>query len=103
MKKKYYWIVGIVIIIAILSILLIALESCDFLRMLKDTQFNKLDFSCKTDADCVPIDCGTCAKNNLDIEKYEEIKNKCAIKGCIATSSCLSFECKCINNKCSGS
>lgn len=81
-------------------------KSCDELIDLQNKEYNKLDFSCKTDEDCVSSDaffCSGCLNKNADIKMYEAVTNTLYNRDdcLIAYPACLVFVgCKCTNDKC---
>lgn len=77
--------------------------TCNKLEKLKSVEFNKLDFSCETDADCTiaPGEWGPiCVNINTNTEKYKEIFYTMIKKDCLPLRDFPPVECKCVNNKC---
>jgi len=117
MKKKCFWGIGILVVIVIISAIYflhtssedetvsLYSKSCDELEGLRSAEFDKLDFSCRTDLDCSltsPLPCGGCINKNTETKSYKLIDNVLYDKGCITTViSCLvAIGCKCLNNTC---
>jgi len=105
MKKKYYWIIGIIVIVIILSVL--TNFTADINNQISIVFFDK---SCKTDSDCnlispgcpgtcLPCDAVICAKGSwkdrfCPLPTFYEVKcAPCPFKN-------ITTACKCINNKC---
>ncbi len=83
-------------------------KSCDELDELRRQEFNKIDLSCKTDADCIDSDaflCVGCMNKNANTETYEAILDMENTKNCplpLLTCPFFTGGCKCASNKCEG-
>ncbi len=80
-------------------------KSCEELGELRRKELNKIDLSCKNDADCVVSDvlpCGGCVNKNANEETYKAIIDMEYTKNCpLPVDSCPFFTgCKCASNKC---
>lgn len=77
--------------------------SCDELSTLLDEEYDKLDFSCRSDKECIESDIRQCDCKgaNTDTKKTGEIDKTLREKECFRVQiECRPFECKCINKVC---
>ena len=105
MKKKYYWIVGVVIVIlSIISYLKydelsLQFKSCDDLFELRAIESHNLDWFCSKNEDCI-ISKG-CTNKDTDRRKYDLISNmidsKCVMNRQVGIPI---IGCRCLNNMC---
>ena len=77
--------------------------TCDELSTLLDEEYDKLDFSCRSDKECIESDIRQCDCKgaNTDTKKTGEIDKTLREKECLRVQiECRPFECKCINKVC---
>lgn len=111
-KKKWIWIIGIVIIIVLAfyfysnETAFLYIKSCDELGNLLDNEYNKIDFSCNVNSDCIyasNLPCGACMNKNSDMIKYVLIDNEMSKRCSSASPACTAriktpTHCECIFN-----
>jgi len=117
LQKKWYLVIGIVILIIIVLIGGYGQEyvrkenECSSLKGDLRTEFNELSRSCLVDEDCTKFSfltecltvCGHCISKDADVSPLEDIKNKlpgvCS-KISFCAPKCAVSICKCLNNTC---
>jgi len=118
MKRKWYWFIGIIIILIILfgAFLYLVFPEIDCSVLKNDliASFNGLSRSCSLDTDCSIFNlvtdcisvCGeTCINVNANIslikEIDDELNSRCSVPSCLADCYPTKIPvCKCINNRC---
>lgn len=85
MKKKYYLVIGIVIVIIALAPYFYSrfeeeiYSTCSGLQNRSNEEAAKININCSVDSDCIyntNIPCGLCINKNADLRNYESTQNE---------------------------
>ena len=98
-KKKYYWVIGIAVIIIVVLIAWIISSPKNIFNSSCPSCYEQNILYCEKDEDCTvwwgPYHCGCGNKYYVFSEEEREYRPTLTCEGPI------NYECQCINNKCS--